>query len=164
LAALLNALQSLINEAVQFMATTWVLIADRGGARLFKHRGRTTGLEHLRDIPNPKGRLKNGDINADKHGRAFDSMGAGRHAMGKAEPVDQVAEQFARDLAGMLDQGFVQKEFKQLVLVAAPRFLGDLRGALSDNTKAAIKDTINKDLSGINERELPKHLAEVLPL
>jgi len=147
------------------MPVTWVLIAHRSGARLFEHKGRSTGLVLLHDIPHPEGRLKNGEINADKHGRAFDSRGAGRHAMSTSqEPVDHVAEAFARDLCQRLEQGANANRYERLVLVASPRFLGDLRGCLGDNTRARLLHTLHKDLSGINDRELPSHLSDVLAL
>lgn len=147
------------------MTITWVLIADRGGARLFEHRRRSSGLQLLQDLPHPEGRMKNGEIDADKHGRSFDTFGAGRHAMSTSqEPTEHLAAQFARELADVLNQGFQQHRFERLILVAAPRFLGDLRNSLSDTTKTAIKATLNKDLSGIPEQDLPQHLSDLLPL
>lgn len=147
------------------MPITWVLIAHRGGARLFEHRGRSTGLVLIDDIAHPEGRLKNGQINADKHGRAFDSRGAGRHAMGTSvEPVEHVAELFARDLCQTLEHAANQNRYERLILVAAPRFLGDLRNCLGDNARARVHHTLHKDLSGVNDRELPGHLGDVLAL
>ncbi len=147
------------------MTTTWILIAHRGGARLFEHTGRSTGLKLLHDIPHPEGRLKNQDINADKHGRTFDSKGKGRHAKGTAQdPVDNVANQFAHQLAHLLDDGRTHNRYHHLVLVAAPRFLGELRGVLDHHTQALIKAELDKDLSAVNERDLPAHLADVVPL
>ncbi len=147
------------------MAVTWVLIANRGGARLFEHQGRSTGLQLIKDIPHPEGRMKNGEITSDKHGRAFDSQGAGRHAMGTSlDPSEHAAAQFARQLAGIVDLGGKQGDFEQLVLVAAPRFLGDLRNALADTTKGMIKAEINKDLASVREHDLPQHLGDTLPL
>lgn len=147
------------------MPITWVLVADRGGARLFEHHGRSSGLQRVADIPHPQGRLKNGELNADKHGRSFDSSGNGRHAMGTSEsPAEHVAASFARKLAQRLNQGGQQHRYERLVLVAAPRFLGSLRNALSNAAKTAVIATINKDLSGVQDRDLRTHLADVLPL
>jgi len=147
------------------MPTTWILIADRGGARLFAHRGRSTGLQLIEEIPHPEGRLKNGDINADKHGRAFDSKGAGRHAMSTSqEPTAQVSTRFAKQLSERLEHGAHQNEFDRLILAAAPRFLGDLRGSLGDNSSSRLTTTLNKDLSGVDERDLPGHFSDILPL
>jgi protein required for attachment to host cells len=147
------------------MPTTWILIADRGGARLFTHRGRSTGLELIEAIPHPEGRLKNGDINADKHGRAFDSKGVGRHAMSTSqEPTAQMSMRFAKQLSERLEQGAMRNAFDRLVVAAAPRFLGDLRGTMGDNASARLTTTLNKDLSGADERELRGHLADILPL
>jgi protein required for attachment to host cells len=147
------------------MPVTWVLVADRGGARLFTHRGRSKGLQRLEEIPHPEGRLKNGELNADKHGRSFDSTGNGRHAMSTSEsPTEHLAARFARELAHRLDQGSQQQRYERLVLVAAPRFLGMLRGAMGATAKSTVMATVNKDLSGVQDRDLPEYLSGLLPL
>ena len=57
------------------MTTTWILVAHRGGGRLFENSGPGTGLRLIQTIDHPQGRLKSGEINSDKPGRAFDSFG-----------------------------------------------------------------------------------------
>ena len=145
------------------MTNTWILVAHRGGARIFERTGPGKGLGLIRDIPHPSGRLKNQDIGADKPGRSFDSHGVGRHALGKEhEPTEQLAERFARELAGLLDEGRTHRRYAQLVLVAEPRFLGMLRAALTPATAALVVAALDKDLGDIDARELPKHLEGVL--
>jgi len=148
------------------MKTTWILIAHRAGARLFEHRGREGGIVLLEDFPHPEGRLKNGEINADKPGRSLDSMRTGgRHAMAKEHlPTEVVAQRFAKELAGHLDHGRSQNRYERLVLVAEPRFLGTLRGALGAPTAALVDATVDKDLGGVESRDLPRYLGEVVAL
>lgn len=145
------------------MKKTWILIAHRGGARLLENPGPGKGLELIEEIPHPEGRLKNQDIDADKPGRAFDSHGQGRHALERERmPTEQLAAQFAKQLAGMLDEGRVRMRYDQLVLVAEPRFLGWLRDALSPETAQRVVASLDKDLGEVDLHELPERLAKDL--
>ena len=147
------------------MTTTWILVAHRGGARLFENPGPGQGLKLVESFDHPQGRLKNGEINSDKPGRAFDSFGGGRHSMSKEhEPKEQLAIQFAKQLGDVLDKGRTGNHYGNLVLVAEPRFLGELRAALSSPTAALVSATIDKDLAGISERDLPGHLGDAVSL
>jgi protein required for attachment to host cells len=147
------------------MAKTWILVAHRGGARLFENRGPGKGLELLQDVDHPAGKLKNKDIDSDKPGRKFSGSSPGRHGAGHdQEPTEHIAEQFAKRLSGLLDQGRVHQQFDSLVLVAEPRFLGALRAALSIPTAAMVTTTLGKDLGAIEARGLPNHLENVVRL
>lgn len=144
---------------------TWILVAHRSGARLFENKGPGKGLNLVSDIPHPEGRLKNKDIDADRPGRSFDSRGQGRHALSsEQEPTAHLAEQFAKQLSSMLDEGRNQQRYSKLVLIAEPRFLGNLRATLSTTTAALITATLSKDLGGVESRLLPKHLTDVVRL
>lgn len=145
------------------MDSTWILVADRAGARLFEQHDRAGSLTLLREYPHPEGRLKAQDIDSDEHGRVFDRMGHGRHAMSTEQsPTDRVAERYAKDLVQMLEQGRVQNAYARLVLVAEPTFLGQLRAALPAPLAATVAATVNKNLTQVTERELPEHLGDVL--
>ena len=147
------------------MNNTWILVAHRGGARLFENKGPGKGLNLLHNIPHPAGRLKNKDIGADKPGRSFDSNGQGRHSLSsEQEPTAHVTEQFAKQLSTMLDDGRHQQLYGKLVLVAEPRFLGNLRAALSTPTAALVTATVGKDLGGVELHNMPKHLTETIRL
>lgn len=147
------------------MNNIWILVAHRGGARIFENKGRGKGLNLLQSIPHPQGRLKNKDIGADKPGRSFDRQGQGRHALAnEQEPTAHVAEQFARQLSSMLDDGRHQQRYEKLVLVAEPRFLGNLRAALSPPTAALVTAAVSKDLGGVESHNMPKYLGEVIRL
>lgn len=146
------------------MTTTWILIAHRGGARLFENTGPGKGMKRVEDIPHPEGRLKNREINADKAGRAFDTFSR-RHGMSQdQEATDQVATVFAKLLGDKLDKARSQNRFQRLVMVADPRFLGELRATLDKNTAALVNATLDKDLGGVEDRDLPKFLTDVVLL
>jgi protein required for attachment to host cells len=143
--------------------TTWILVAHRSGARIFENKGPNKGLSLLQDIPHPEGRLKNRDIGADKPGRSFDSHGQARHALGtEQEPTAHLAEQFAKQLGATLEDGRNHQRYTKLVLVAEPRFLGNLRAALSAPTAALVTASLGKDLGSVELHDLPKHLADTV--
>jgi len=147
------------------MNNTWILIAHRGGARLFDAPGPGQGLHLLESVTNPAGRLKNRQIDSDKPGRAFDKFGGGRHAMSTEQaPTDRVAQRFAKELGERLSSGRLEHRFARLMIVAEPRFLGELRDQLDPPTTAMIAATLDKDLGSVADRELPDHLGGILRL
>lgn len=145
------------------MDRTWILVAHRGGARLFENKGPGKGLELLQTLDHPAGKLKNKDIDTDQPGRGTDRNGPGRHAYESAHSATtHVAEQFAKQLSTLLDDGRSNHRYGRLVLVAEPRFLGNLRAALNAQTAALVTGTLDKDLGGTDARELPRHLDGVV--
>lgn len=147
------------------MKKTWILVAHRSGARLFGNDGPGKGLRIVQEIANPDGKLKTQAITSDRPGRTSDSQGT-HHSYGKElhDPKEHVAQQFARQLAGVLNDGRNQHCYDQLVLVADPRFLGELRAALDHPTAALVTATLNKDLVNVDERDIPQYLSGVIQL
>lgn len=144
------------------MEKTWILVAHRSGARLFENCGPGKGLDLLQNFENPAGKLKNQEIDSDKPGRHLDPR-HNRHGYGHdQEPIMHIAEQFARQLAAVLDKGRNSRRYARLVLVADPRFLGLLRGCLSTPTATLVRATLDKDLGGIETRNLRKHVERVV--
>ncbi len=146
------------------MNSTWVLLAHRSGARLYEQKHPGGELRRLQDIPHPEGRLKNREITSDKSGRLFDSFHT-RHTVGKgSEPKVQAAQDFARQIADLLQHGRTTNRYRQLVLVAEPQFLGELRAALDPHTAALVTGSLDKELLEVPEHELPGHLGGLLKL
>lgn len=144
---------------------TWILVAHQAGARLYENRGAGTGLRLLKKIDHPEGKAKDQDINADRPGRAFDSQGDGRHAMGKSEsPAEHAQAEFARGLARVLDQGRTGNAFSGLVLVAGPRLLGLIRDSLDKHTASLLTSELPKDLVNATDAEVAAHLAGTIRL
>ena len=154
-------LRSRREYVVIMMSTkTWIVVGHRAGARILERK--RGGLQLLSEIVHEAGKLKDGEINSDRPGRAFDRTGGGRHAMSSQEtPHDHVAGVFARELAETLRAGRLEHRFDRLVLVAEPRFMGMLRGALDGETAALIHDTVGKDLAKVPVDELSSHLPTI---
>lgn len=143
------------------MHNTWIVVAHRGGARVFEAAKSDQGLKMLHDIAHAQGKLKDKDLGTDRPGRGIDSHGARTSFEQEQGLAAHVTEQFARELGALLDAGRIQKRYDKLVLVAEPHFLGILRAALSHET-AALVTAVNKDLGHLDPRELARHLEGIV--
>jgi protein required for attachment to host cells len=141
------------------MDIVWVLVADSGRARLFQASGPNASLEEQTDLVMPSARLRNQDIRGDRPGRSFDSFGEGRHAMEPSTPAKEIeSDRFAARIAVLLEVERLAGAYTRLVLVAPPRFLGQLRDALSDPVRALVSNELNKDLVRFDVGAIREHL------
>ena len=143
------------NEAP--VGRTWILGANRTGAKLFERTGPNGPLEFPREFACPEGRVRDGEFHQDQQpGRAFNSSsqshgGHGtsspRHALGsEVTPHELSARRFSSHLAAMLENGRTEHRYSKLVLVSEPKFLGILRDALSPQVKERVTVTLEKDI------------------
>ncbi len=74
----------------------------------------------------------------------------GRHFSSSANPSDsqQTEDAFAAGVAEMLNQLILDGKIEDLVVIAAPRSLGELRKHYHKNLKAKLAGEIAKDLTG----------------
>jgi protein required for attachment to host cells len=147
------------------MATTWILVAHEAGARLYENHGPGKGIERVESIEHPEGRERDRALVSDRPGRSFrkNSGDPRRAAMSRSEgPHEHAVAAFAKALADRLRQGRVQNRFERLVLVAPPRFLGQLRAELDGPTAQMVVGSVDKDLAASKDSELIKHLGEVI--
>jgi protein required for attachment to host cells len=142
-------------------ATRWVLVADRTRARVFDRQLPPAKLWlEIHTMVHPAGRLRSGSINADKPGRAFDSMGGGRHALSpQVSPEQHEAETFAGEISQWLEQARIDHRFTELWLLAPPAFLGVLRKKLTVEARRLVVHEEAKDVAGLPLPTLLPHLA-----
>lgn len=154
---------------------TWILVANRTGAKLFERIGPNEALEFPREFPCPEGRVRDGECHQDQQpGRAFNSSGQShgghgtsnpRHALGSdVTPHELSARRFSSHLAAMLEKGRTEHRYTQLVLVSEPKFLGMLRDALSPQVKERITVTLEKDIEEMPNHTLGEHLLDLLKI
>jgi protein required for attachment to host cells len=154
--------------------TTWILIADGARARVLANDGPGTGLTPVfaEEFVSPAGRARIQDMVSDQRGRTFDSVGrgqegiaGGRHGMEPpSDPKRHAQQGFARELIQLLEEHARQGAFARLVLAAAPRTLGDLRAGLTPALRERVVAEIDKDLTGIPDRDLAPHFEDMLKL
>ncbi len=127
-----------------------VVVADESRAVLYSHETLSGPLSQLTELDNEAARMKTEDLITDRGGRSFDSHGQGRHTMtgGKYGPKHHAAEVFAKQIAERIASSTHKGTCRGFALVAAPRFLGMLRDALSSSTKAEPWTSVDKDVVG----------------
>jgi protein required for attachment to host cells len=119
------------------MTQTWILVGDGSHARLFQTDGATEPWSLVRTIDREHSREKahGGDAHEDH----------GEHG-------------FARQLVGELETGRQGGTFAHLVLVAPPKFLGQLRGELGASLAACVTASVDADYTHMPVAELIKHV------
>jgi protein required for attachment to host cells len=142
------------------MQTTWIVTADASRARILQVAGRENALTEVEDLVNPQGRMHNREINSDAAGRFRGPDRPGGHASGdENRTVDHHAELFAKRVGEFLDKARNERRYERLYLLAAPKFLGQLRKELGKETEKLVADELAKDLSWFNLRELEDYVA-----
>jgi protein required for attachment to host cells len=147
------------------VAKTWILVAHEAGARVFENHGPGRGLDLIEEVEHAAGRERDSELASDRPGRSFrkNSADPRRASIPPSEgPHDRAVASFARELANKLRQARVQNQYRRLVLVAPPRFLGLLRSSLDDPTAQLVVGSLPKDLATTKEAELVKYLGEVI--
>lgn len=145
------------------MAVTWVVTADSTSANVFEILKIGGEFRTISELKHAESQMKGSDLASDRPGRAFDSAGTGRHAMGT--PVDLKAHEadvFAREVCEFIDSARVKNRFERLVVVAPPDFLGRLRQNISPAANKLVTESLAKNLVGCGGEEIRARLATLL--
>lgn len=146
------------------MKSTWILVADSSRARIFSADTPSGPLNELETLAHPEGREHEQKMTSDLPGRDIDRSGGGRHSYQvETEPKEQEAIDFAKRISQRLEKARNGGNFNQLIIMAAPAFLGTLRGQLNGQTRKLVSIEIDKNLCQHNPDDIRKHLPEYLP-
>jgi protein required for attachment to host cells len=126
---------------------TLVLVADGAKLLLFRNEGDakypvldTVLHEHQR---NPAAH----EQGEDAPGRSFSSTGTRRSSYDETDWHQQAEDDFARHAAEMLETAATREPEAGIVVIAAPRTLGELRKAYGRATAGRLLAEIDKDLA-----------------
>ena len=140
------------------MDNIWVLVANASEARLFATERLGEDMSILKDFSHPESRAKGVTLASDRPGSS-QGRGSSMGTRGNSEdPKNFEAERFAGELTIELDKGRTANAYRRLVLVATPHFQGLLNSHLNDHTRDMVVNSINKDFTACNVRELPARL------
>lgn len=146
------------------MKLTWLVVADNSKARIFSVDSRMGPIEEIESIMHTEARLHEQDMTSDLPGHSNGKGGAGGHAyQDEVSPKEQENINFARKIANALDAARKDGKFKQIMLVAAPGFLGNLRHQLTAQTKKLACFELAKNMSQLGAKEIRELLPERLP-
>jgi protein required for attachment to host cells len=139
----------------------WVVVADEANAIVYARVTRSGPLREVFSLANEVARMKTEQLISDSGGRSFDSKGKGRHTMTseKVDPKKHAASIFAKQIAERIGGVMHDGSCRGFALIAAPRFLGVLRKAVSVETSAQPYATVAKEVVGQDAAVIEKLLA-----
>lgn len=130
------------------MNAYWIVVADAGRARLFSREKKFSPLEEVESLVHPEARLRRQDLTSDRSGQVQESRTPGEYAAEEGtDPKDVEAQVFAREIAERLHKAHHEGRFEHLVLMADPRFLGELRKHLTGATADAVAAAVSVNLT-----------------
>ena len=145
------------------MKPTMIVVADSTRARIFTADSAKSPLHEIETMAHPEGKLHDRDMTSDLPGKDSAADGAGGHAyQAKTDPKDHERAEFARRVAGHLDEACNANKLSNLLLVADPAFLGELRTHLSKATSEKVAFELDKNLAHHSPEDIRKHLPEFL--
>ncbi len=153
-------------------SSRWVLVADEAIARIVALQGAGKAAEPVEELTDAAAHADADDLRRDAQGRRAGgaptpgptgSLAAQRGsstatASAGEGPQHIEAEKFARRVAERLEERLREGRFDELQIIAAPRFLGLLRKALSQAVLSTVTRQIDKDLIHVSNDELPRRL------
>jgi len=138
----------------------WVVVCDGAKALVLENAGsRMRPNLTTRQVFEQPG-LSDGELSADRPGRAFNSVGSARSAMEQVDRHDQDEQRFLTGIADHLDKAVLAGETPSLIVVAPPKAIGILRRAYSSHVKQALRAEVEKDFVKMPVKEIERHLCQ----
>lgn len=141
------------------MAMHWVVVGDGAGAKVYESDALLEELTLVDQVHLTHGHISHGDGSATAQ---LPGAGGGAHEA-RHDHGRETEEKFARAVAQVVNDGDTKHRFERVILVAPPRFLGDLRGALSNGTGKKVVASIHHDWTKLGLRELSSQVRKNLP-
>lgn len=142
--------------------TIWILIADRGRARVFSQEAAGDSWNKEASFDFPEGRQREGETKTDRPS-LFSAQGENRYS---PEPhVDHrhtTAAAFSKELIGHLDHGRQENRFDELWVVAPPLFLGELRNHMSSRLTEKVTREWHKDLTNFPDTVIQQEVERLV--
>jgi protein required for attachment to host cells len=134
--------------------TTWILIADRGRARVFARNPDEESWSKVQSFDFPEGRLRYGETQSDRPSLNI-SQGEGRYAPEPhADFRHTTAAAFSKDLVAYLERARLEKRFDFLWVAAPPLFLGEWRDHVTHTLKPLVRREWGKDLTNVPDSQI----------
>jgi len=137
----------------------WYVITDGGRAR-FVERDEAGAFRTLSSFVSTELHKSTHELGLDRPARVKESASPSRHAVEPRRDLHEAAKAdfvrtVAAELAALLNQG----QFDELVLVAPPGVLRELKDSLSKPTAKVVVKELQKDLTKVPDHELTGHLS-----
>ena len=137
-----------------------IVVADSVRARIFTADSSHSPLIEIETMAHPEGRIHEQDMVSDLPGKDSGKGGSSDHGFQeKIEPKEQEMIMFAKRVADYIEDSRKANKLKNLILVAAPAFLGELRTHLSNETRETIVFELDKNIAHHSVEDIRKHLS-----
>lgn len=132
---------------MQLPQNTIIAVADGQKLSLFQNQGDAANVRLTAMAP--------GAVDSSK------ISSGGRHSSSSANPDDSQQDEdgFSSGVASMLNKQVLEGSIKNLVIVAAPRTLGEMRKNYHQSLLDVLIGEIDKDLTGHSVHDIEKALA-----
>jgi protein required for attachment to host cells len=145
--------------------TTWFVVADRSRVRVCTPDDDGT-LRRIRDFDAPTVRARAQEVVTGRRGRRADGPAgtAGRSAMDPQTPAqDAEVARFVNDVSEWLEHSRHHEAFDELVLVAGPQMLGELRQSFPATLDRSVGDTLDRVYTPLPWPKLTTRLRKAFP-
>jgi protein required for attachment to host cells len=140
-------------------AKVWYVIADGGRAR-FVERDERGAFRTISSFVSTELHAKASDLGRDRPARVMESATPGRSAIEPRRDLKDAAKQdFVKLVAEQIDAEHGRGQFDNLVLVAPPGVLTELKNHLSKAMAERVVNDVQKDLTNVPDHDLTGHLA-----
>lgn len=145
------------------MKPIMVVVADSVLARIFTAETSRSPLTEVEKLNHEEGRLHDRDLTSDLPGKNSGRDGATGHSYTVAtDPKKHELSEFARRIAEYIDTERKANNWSNLILVAAPTMLGELRNHLSSDAKNHIVREVAKNFIDQRTEEIRAHFPKSL--
>jgi len=145
------------------MPHQWIVIGDAAQARILARRAAKSSLTRIDTLSHAQSRAHEGDLRTGGKGEVHDQNGAGLH---QSDPQTTTAEKhadiFAKQVVERLKAGLNDNAFDDLVIAAAPSFLGRLREHMDNPLNKSVAHTIDKNWMQHDDSRIQKLLDDQL--
>lgn len=139
------------------MTNGWVLVADSAQASILEYQKDRLELVHA--FEHPESREQGRDLMGNRPNQNQHNMEKSTKGDESQGLRDDESKRFAKELSDYLSTAHSQNRFRELVLVADPRFLGLLRAELGKPVAGCVTASVGKSAVRMEPRDLVKLLA-----
>jgi protein required for attachment to host cells len=142
-------------------ARIWYIIADGGRAR-FVERDEAGAYRTVLSFVAADLHKRSSDLGRDRPARVKESANTARHAVQPRRDLHEAAkEDFIALVAEQIEAEHGRDQFDQLVLIAPPGVLTELKQKLSKPLVQIVVKDLQKDLTKVPDHDLGEHLDPV---
>ncbi len=142
-------------------AKNWVVVSDLVKTRVFQvEKNKNLILKYTL-----KNDVEERDVELKQKGSVAISSNSSLRAMTNENSVHRkMVDPYVHDVCESLNKARIEHQFDQLMIVAGPEMLGQLRSNLDKNVQEVIREEVNKDYARFSMADIELSLQDQLQL